>query len=80
MRKIICWSIAIAVVMLIFIGCTTKSLPISVVGQWNLETITDINGEILVVGKGYNGYDDFDGQKKDILATLSRDFNQERSK
>lgn len=73
MRKVICLSITIAIVMIIFIGCTTKSLPTSVVGQWNLDTITNINGEILVVGKGYNDYDDFNGQKKDILATFSED-------
>lgn len=73
MRKVICLSISIVVVIFIFIGCTTKPLSTSVVGQWVLETTTNINGEILVVGKGYNGYDDFNGQKKDILATFSED-------
>lgn len=63
--------------MFVFVGCTTKSLPTSVVGEWALETITNTsegkNGEIISVGKAYNGYDDFNGQKKDALATFSED-------
>ncbi|MCC5910027.1 MAG: hypothetical protein JJT76_06270 [Clostridiaceae bacterium] len=73
MRKLLCLSIAAILVMLNFVGCTTKSLPTSAVGQWSLEMISDTSGEILIVGKAYNGYNDFNGRKKDIKATFNED-------
>ena len=31
------------------------------------------NGEVIVVGNVYNDYDDFNGQKKDVLAIFNED-------
>ena len=72
MKKLIFLSIIITI-MLTFIGCTTKSLPTAVEGQWDLETISNKSGEILMVGKGYNGYDDWSGQKEDIAFIFNED-------
>lgn len=74
MRKLLYLCIAVILFAVTLIGCTTKSLPTSVVGEWELETISDIDGNILVVGKGYNDDDD-DAirQKKDIMAIFNED-------
>lgn len=73
MKKAIFLSIILVIAILSFIGCTTKSLSTSVEGQWNLETISDTSGEILVIGKAYKEYDDFNGKKEEILAILNED-------
>ena len=77
MKKIICSSLIIVMLIFISVGCTTKSLPTSVDGEWALETVTNTsegkNGEIIIVGKAYNGYDDFNGQKRDVLAMFNED-------
>ena len=70
MKRIIYLSMIITVI-LILAGCTTQSLPKDVEGQWDLEAISNENGEILSVGKAYINYDDWAGQKEDIEITMS---------
>ena len=63
----------ITTVILMITGCTTQSLPTDVEGQWDLETISNESGETLSVGKAYNNYDDWDGQKRDIRIIFNKD-------
>ena len=72
MKRLIYLSI-IATVILMLTGCTTQSLPTNVEGQWDLETIFNESGEILSVGKAYNNYDDWGGQKEDIGIIFNKD-------
>lgn len=72
MKRIIYLSMIITVI-LILAGCTTQSLPKNVEGQWDLEAISNENGEILSVGKAYINYDDWAGQKEDIEITFNKD-------
>jgi hypothetical protein len=71
MKRLIYLSMIITVI-LILVGCTTQSLPKDVEGQWDLEAISNENGEILSVGKAYINYDDWTGQKEDIEITFNK--------
>lgn len=74
MKKLLTLCIVAILLAVSLIGCTTKSLPTSVVGEWELETISDIDGNILVVGNGYNkNEDDAIRHKKDIMAIFNED-------
>lgn len=73
MRKFLYISLILILIASTVAGSSSKNSMALVEEEWILETISDMSGEILVVGKGYIGYENFDGQKKDILATFKED-------
>ncbi|HZK39549.1 MAG TPA: hypothetical protein VFD23_05300 [Clostridia bacterium] len=73
MKKIIGLSITAAVLILTLVGCTTKPVALSAVGQWDLETVSTIDGDHLAVGKAYNSFEGFQGQKKDLSISFRED-------
>lgn len=56
MRILLCLIITVTLIILAFVGCAEKEPITSIEGQWNLEMISDINGEILIAEKAFEGY------------------------
>ena len=75
MKKLLSVGVAMMMLMLMMAGCSEgeSSLPSCVVGQWELETVCDISGEILFVGEAYGSYDDYDGEKYAATAVFNED-------
>lgn len=58
------------VVMMIFAGCAAPSIPESVVGEWQLETVSTAEEGVLIAGNAYWG-DETD--KTDATLTFDED-------
>ena len=44
-----------------------------IVGTWTLETFSAANGSYLAMGRAYDGYEEYDGEKKDAQVIVSGD-------
>ena len=63
----------IMMILLILMGCQEKISPISLAGQWDLESITSIDEGLIAVGRASSKYHEFDGQQKDLIAIFSEE-------
>ena len=73
MKKILVFSIIVILINFTLAGCNTTPASEAVIGQWDLERITNQHGETQAVGKANLGYDEFPGQTKDVQAIFKED-------
>lgn len=66
MGKKLCFSFAVILLIVTFVGCKTNTLPEALRGTWSLEGISSGEDGILIAGKAFNSYDDFDGEKRNL--------------
>lgn len=67
LKKLLYVGITIILMFVVLVACGKESPSIAIEGQWDLETISNIDGEILTAGKAYNQYDDLHGQKDPLV-------------